>query len=98
LTGADGGVLCGGIVLFLMEFEVLRSPDVDSVKQKVKRRMAKNKFKSSVDYDDMRHEEFVKAYRRVVKMREIADEAGIGFAAFFKGPAGSLICISNVYE
>jgi hypothetical protein len=79
-----------------MEFNIIRSPDKEEIKAQVLDRVRENDFDSSIGYDDMRIGEFVNSLRKLVKMREVADEAGVGFAAFFRGPSGKWYYISNV--
>jgi hypothetical protein len=69
-----------------LQFKLIRSPDKEYVKE----------FQSRIDYTDMRHGVFVESIRKMVRMREIADEADIGFAIFFQGPSGARYYISNL--
>ena len=79
-----------------MEFKMIRSADKEEVKAQVLERIKENDYQSCIDYADIRMEEFVSSLRRIMKMREIADEAGVGFAVFFSGPSGARYYISNV--
>lgn len=79
-----------------MEFKLIRSPDKEYVKEEILERVYLNNFQSAIGYEDMRHCVFVESIRRIVRMREIADEEGIGFAIFFQGPSGTKYYISNV--
>lgn len=79
-----------------MEFNIIRSSDKEKIKEQVLEKIHGNDFQSSIGYADMRIEEFVVSLQRIIKMKEVADTAGVGFAAFFKGPSGTWYYISNV--
>lgn len=79
-----------------LQFKLVRSPDKEYVKEEILEQMKVNEFQSRIDYTDMRHSVFVESIRKMVRMREIADEADIGFAIFFQGPSGARYYISNL--
>lgn len=84
------------LVVSLVEFQIIRSPDREEVKERVLEMVKGNSFQSSIGYNDIVIGEFIRSLRKIMKMREVADEAEVGFAAFFKGPSGTWYYISNV--
>lgn len=79
-----------------LDFKLIRSQDKEYIKEEILEQMKTNDFRLSIGYTDMRYSMFVQSIRRMAKMREIADEEGIGFAIFFQGPSGTRYCINNV--
>lgn len=77
-------------------FKIIRSMDKEFVKEQILEQIKVGGHESHVDYADMRYSTFVRSMRKIAKMREIADEAEVGFAAFFKGPSGKRYYISNL--
>lgn len=79
-----------------LNFRIVRSPDKNYVIEKILEQIEVNGFQRWIDYTDMRYSIFVQSLRRMAKMREIAEEADIGFAIFFQGPSGTKYYLSNV--
>jgi hypothetical protein len=77
-------------------FKIIKSPDKNYVIEKILEQIEVNSFQRWIDYTDMRYSIFVQSLRRMAKMREIADEAGISFVIFFQGPSGTRYYLSNV--
>lgn len=79
-----------------LKFKLIRSEDKEYVKEEILEQMKTNDFRPKIDYADMRNSAFVESIRKMMKMREIADEADLGFAIFFEGPSGTRYYISNL--
>ena len=79
-----------------LKFKMVRSPDKEYVKEEILEQMYLHQFQPRIDYADMRYSTFVESIRKMIRMKEIADEADIGFAIFFEGPSGTKYYISNL--
>lgn len=79
-----------------LNFKLIRSFDKEYVKEEILEQMKVNEFQGKIGYTDVRYIDFLESIRKIMRMKDIASEAGIGFAVFFEGPSGIRYYISNV--
>lgn len=79
-----------------MEFTIIRDTDKAKVQALIRKQSDNKQFTSSIGFKSAYSPDFLKALLILTKMKELASEFDIGFAAFFVGPDGSKYFISNL--
>lgn len=82
----------------IADFKLIRSFNKDHVRQQIAKELSTKQVEEEISYSDMRYSGFTESMRRIAKMREVADEAGLTFAAFFRGPSGRCYYVTNLKE
>ena len=80
----------------MRDFKVIRSQNKNQVRNAIARQFARNEFNRVIGYSEMCHGSFVQSMRKMVRMKEIADQSGVSIAIFFRGPSGARYVIDNI--
>jgi len=77
-------------------FKVIRLNNELYARAQFERQLRIRFYNPEIDFTDMHDVRFVRSVKQIQKMREIADGAGIWFAAFFEGPSKQRYYITNI--